>query len=128
VQHEPSDAAGCEPKLPDAPAYENTLQCCGSFYHPDRNSGAYNCVTPVATLYANCEMDALFKAARETGDAAEQAEIYGQIAAILNEDVPYNWLWFKANTNANSTDVGGFEYYPNGRETFSQIEKWTLTR
>jgi peptide/nickel transport system substrate-binding protein len=79
-------------------------------------------------MYANCEMDALFKAARETGDAAEQAEIYGQIAAILNEDVPYNWLWFKANTNANTAALSDFEYYPNGRETFSQIEKWTLTR
>lgn len=128
VQLEPSDAAGWEAKLPDATAYEISLQCCGSFYHPDRNSGAYNCETPVGTFYANCEVDGIFKAARETGDAAEQATDYARIATILNEDVPYNWLWFKANTNANSTDVGGFTYYPNGRETFAQIEDWTLTR
>jgi hypothetical protein len=31
-----------------------------------------------------------------------------------------------ANTHANSTRVGGFTYYPNARETFAQIEKWTL--
>jgi peptide/nickel transport system substrate-binding protein len=128
IQLEPSDSAGWTAKLPDTTAYEISLQCCGSFYHPDRNSGMYNCETPIATMYANCEMDALFKAARETGDAAEQAEIYGQIAAILDEDVPYNWLWFKANTNANTTALSDFAYYPNARESFAQIEKWTLTR
>jgi len=128
VQLEPSDSAGWTAKLPDTTAYEISLQCCGSFYHPDRNSGMFNCETPIATMYANCEMDALFKAARETGDAAEQAAIYAQIALILNTDVPYNWLWFKANTNANTTALSDFAYYPNARESFAQIETWTLTR
>jgi peptide/nickel transport system substrate-binding protein len=127
VELAPTDAPGWEALLPDATAYEISLQCCGSFFHPDRNSGAYNCDTPVATFYANCEMDQLFRDARATGDEEEQAAIYAQIATILNEDVPYNWLWFVGNTHANRTRVGGFEYYPNARESFSQIEKWTLT-
>jgi peptide/nickel transport system substrate-binding protein len=128
IQLDPSDAAGWEAKLPDLTAYEISLQCCGSFFHPDRTSTMFNCETPIATHYANCEMDQLFRDARETGDAAEQAAIYAQIAQILNTDVPYNWLWAVANTHANSTAVGGFTYYPNARETFAQIEKWTLTR
>jgi ABC-type transport system substrate-binding protein len=126
VELQPTDAAGWEAILPNANDYEISLQCCGSFFHPDRNSGFYNCETPVGTMYANCEMDQLFRDARETGDPEEQAAIYAQIARILNEDVPYNWLWFVANTHANSARVGGFTYYPNARETFSQIEKWTL--
>lgn len=128
IQLDPSDAAGWEAKLSDVTAYEITLQCCGSFFHPDRTSTMFNCETPIATQYANCEMDQLFRDARETGDAEEQAAIYAQIARILNEDVPYNYLWAVANTHANSTAVGGFEYYPNARESFAQIEKWTLTR
>ena len=126
VELQPTDAAGWEAILPNVNDYEISLQCCGSFFHPDRNSGAYNCEAPVGTMYANCEMDQLFRDARQTGDPAEQAAIYAQIAKILNEDVPYNWLWFVANTHANSTRVGGFTYYPNARETFAQIEKWTL--
>jgi ABC-type transport system substrate-binding protein len=125
---EPSDGPGWEAKLPDLTTYEISLQCCGSFFHPDRTSSMFNCETPIATHYANCEMDGLFKAARETGDPAEQADLYQQIARILNHDVPYNWLWAVANTHANNTAVGGFTYYPNARESFSQIEKWTLTR
>lgn len=128
VQLEPSDAAGWEAKLGDPMAFEISLQCCGSFYHPDRNAGMFNCETPVATLYANCEVDDRFKAARQTGDPAEQDRLYGEIAQILNEDLPYNWLWFKANTNANTSALSDFAYYPNGRESFSQIEKWTLSR
>ena len=123
---EPSDASGWEAKLPMVDQYEISLQCCGSNLYPDRASGAFNCEAPIATMYANCEMDALFKQARETGDAAKQAELYKQIAKILNTDLPYNWLWAVANTHANTTRLGGFTYYPNARETFAQIEKWTL--
>jgi peptide/nickel transport system substrate-binding protein len=128
VELAPTDAAGWEAILPQVDAYEISLQCCGSFYHPDRNSGAYNCETPVGTMYANCELDQLFRDARETGDAAEQAAIYAQIAAILNDDVPYNWLWFKASTNAATTALKDVAYYPNGRESFAQIETWSLER
>jgi len=128
VSLEPSDAAGWEAKLGDPTAFEISLQCCGSFYHPDRNAGMFNCETPVATLYANCEVDNRFKAARETGDPAEQARIYGEIAGILTTDLPYNWLWFKANTNANTAALSDYAYYPNARESFAQIEKWKLNR
>jgi peptide/nickel transport system substrate-binding protein len=123
---DPSDAAGWEAKLADATKYEISLQCCGSNLYPDKAAGAFNCKTPVATFYANCEMDDLFKAARQTGDAAVQATDYAKIAKILNTDLPYAWLWAVANTHANSTKVTGFTYYPNARETFAQIEKWSF--
>ncbi len=123
---EPSDAAGWEAKLPLVDQYEISLQCCGSNLYPDRASGAFNSQNPIATMYANREMDNLFLQARETGDAAKRAEIYKQIAKILNTDLPYNWLWAVANTHANTTRLSGFTYYPNARETFAQIEKWIL--
>ena len=123
---DPSDSAGWTAKLPDPTTYEISLQCCGSNLYPDKASGAFNCETPVGTFYANCDLDAKFVAARSTGDAAEQKRIYDEIAEILNDEVMYGWLWAVANTHANSTRVGGFTYYPNARESFSQIEKWTL--
>ena len=113
-------------KLPLVDQYEISLQCCGSNLYPDRASGAFNSQNPIATMYANREMDNLFLQARETGDAAKRAEIYKQIAKILNTDLPYNWLWAVANTHANTTRLSGFTYYPNARETFAQIEKWIL--
>jgi peptide/nickel transport system substrate-binding protein len=123
---DPSDSAGWTAKLPDPTTYEISLQCCGSNLYPDKASGFFNCKTPVGTFYANCDLDAKFVAARSTGDAAEQKKIYDEIAELLNEEVPYGWLWAVANTHANSTKVSGFSYYPNARESFSQIEKWTL--
>lgn len=124
---EPSDGAGWTAKLPFPGDYEISLQCCGSFFHPNQNAGFYNCENPVGTFYANCEVDQLFRDARATGDPDEQAAIYQKIARILNKAAPYDWLWFVANTHANSTAVGDFTYYPNARESFSQIEKWTLS-
>ena len=123
---DPSDSAGWTAKLPDPTTYEISLQCCGSNLYPDKASGFFNCETPVGTFYANCDLDAKFVAARSTGDPAEQKRIYDEIAEILNDEVMYGWLWAVANTHANSTRVEGFTYYPNARETFSQIEKWTL--
>ncbi len=127
VELVPLDGAGWQAMLEDHTKYEITLQCCGSNLYPDKASGAFSCEKPRGTNYANCELDKLFVDARETGDAVKQASIYAQIAEILNEDLPYNWLWAVANTHANSTTIGGFTYYPNARESFSQIEKWTLT-
>ena len=126
VELSPLDGAGWEAMLPDHTKYEITLQCCGSNLYPDKASGAFNCETPRGTNYANCALDQLFVDARETGDAAKQASIYRQIADIMNEDLPYNWLWAVANTHANRTFIGDFTYYPNARESFAQIEKWTL--
>jgi hypothetical protein len=54
-------------------------------------------------------------------------DIYNQLAMILNTDVPYNWLWAVQSTNAASKRLGGgFEIYPNGRESFTRVETWTL--
>ena len=123
---EPSDGAGWQAKLPFPGDYEISLQCCGSFFHPDRNSGMFSTDAPVGTFYGNAEVEQGFRDARETGSADEQAAIYQGIARILNAEAPYVYMWFVANTHANSTDVGDFTYYPNARESFAQIEKWTL--
>lgn len=123
---EPSDGAGWQAKLPFPGDYEISLQCCGSFFHPDRNSGMFSTDAPVGTFYGNAEVEQGFLDARATGSAEEQAEIYQSIARILNAESPYVYMWFVANTHANSTDVGNFTYYPNARESLAQIEKWTL--
>ena len=123
---EPSDGAGWQARLPFPGDYEISLQCCGSFFHPDRNSSMFSTEAPAGTFYGNPEVEQGFKDARATGSPEEQAAIYQNIARILNEASPYIYMWFVANTHANSTDVQNFTYYPNARESFSQIEKWTL--
>ena len=40
--------------------------------------------------------------------------------------MPYDWLWAVAHTDAYTDKVTGFDLYPNAREIFAQIEKWTL--
>lgn len=123
---EPSDAAAWEARLAED-NYEITLNCCGSGgLSPDIDSFVFDCEAPVATMYANCEVTDLYNQARATVDPTEQAALYDQVAQILNRDVPYGWLWAVANTHAATKDLHGAEWYPNARESFSQIEKWSL--
>lgn len=110
------------------PACELSLQCCGSEgLTPDRTSGYFNCQNPIGTFYANCAMDALFVEARSTGDPAKRAEIYNQLAGILNYEVPYLWQWRLSNFHVASNRLGGgFEIYPNPRESFYQAQTWDI--
>ncbi len=127
---QPLDGAGWENKVeePTPPDWELSLQCCGAEgLSPDRTSGYFSCTNPTGTFYANCDMDNLFNQARQTGDPAARASLYAQIAQILNTDVPYNWLWTNSNFDIVSNRLGGgFELYPNSRESFYEAYKWTI--
>ena len=67
----------------------------------------------------------LFKKAAESGDATVQADAYKQAGEIINQGAPYDWLWAVAAMHAYTDKLHPI-LYPNGRESFAQIEKWTL--
>jgi peptide/nickel transport system substrate-binding protein len=127
---QPLDGAAWENKVEEQtpPDWELSLQCCGAEgLSADRTSGYFSCTNPTGTFYANCDMDNLFNQARQTGDPAARANLYAQIAQILNTDVPYNWLWTNSNFDIVSNRLGGgFELYPNSRESFYEVYKWTI--
>jgi ABC-type transport system substrate-binding protein len=126
----PLDGAAWESKVEEAtpPDWELSLQCCGSEgLSADRTSGYFNCQNPTGTFYTNCDMDNMFAQARQSGDPAQRASLYAQLAGILNANAPYLWLWTNSNFHIATTRLGGgFELYPNSRESFYEAYKWTL--
>ena len=58
-------------------------------------------------------------------DPQKQADFYKQAGEILNQAAPYDWLWAVAHTDAYLDKLTPL-IYPNARESFAQIEKWTL--
>lgn len=124
---DPTDSAGWQDRLGTGD-YEISLNCCGSFgISPNVGSGFYSCTEPRGTFYQNCDLDQLYVDARSTGVPEERAELYAEVAQILNEDLPILFLWTVSGTHAATTRLGGYEMYPNSRESFSQVENWTLS-
>lgn len=124
---DPTDSAGWQDRLGTGD-YEISLNCCGSFgISPNVGGGFYSCTEPRGTFYQNCELDQLYVDARSTGVPEERAELYAQVAQILNVDLPILFLWTVSGTHAATTRLSGYEMYPNSRESFSQIETWTLS-
>jgi len=106
--------------------YEVSLQCCGSpGLGPWKASGIFNSVTPRGTRFGTPELDALFAKATAAGDPAVQGEAYRDAGRIINKAAPYDWLWAVAHTDA-WTDKLTPIIHPLARESFAQIEKWTL--
>ena len=80
------------------------------------NTGSYN----------NPEvMDLLREARRVSGcDIVERANIYKEIQRIMQEDMPYMWLYAMDGMYAARAEVQGFEPYP--AQMFWNIDDWTL--
>ena len=121
----PSDDAGWE-KAVSGTDYEVSIQCCGSpGLGPWKAAGIFSSVAPVGTKFGTPELDKLFTTAAQSGDPATQAAAYLQAGEIINAGAPYDWLWAVAHTDAYTSKLTPI-IYPNARESFAQIEKWTL--
>ena len=77
------------------------------------------------TKFGTPELDALFKKAAESGDEAVQDEAYRDAGRIINKAAPYDWLWAVAHTDAYTDKLTPI-IHALARESFAQIEKWTL--
>src|SRR5438477_1942725 len=77
--------------------------------------------------YTNPRICELWAAARSTPDAAKQDESYHELAKILNEDVPQVNLYSPNLVMVSTKRLdGGFKVHLNERETFMNVETWTL--
>lgn len=106
---------------------EMSMGCCGSFgVSRDWGSLLWDCTSPGKNAYANCDITDLYERARSTSDEAERDAIYDQIAALQSTEIPSLWLWTTAGVHGVSDDISGAEFYPNSRESFSQIQLWSF--
>jgi peptide/nickel transport system substrate-binding protein len=77
--------------------------------------------------YTNPRIFELWADGRATADPAEQDAIYHELAQILNEDVPQANLYSPDLVMVASKRLGGgFDIHLNERETFMDVETWTL--
>lgn len=97
---------------------------------PDVSSAYYLCAafTPGGgntTHYCNPELDELLVAGRGTPDLDERAEIYHQVALILNEDVPTIFLWSNNLIWGMNATLEGVRPGPN-QYIWWNIQEWSL--
>ena len=76
-------------------------------------------------MFNTPELDALFAKAAASGDPAVQKDAYAQAGEIVNAAAPWDWLWAVDATDAYTTKLTPI-LHPLARESFAQIEKWTL--
>jgi peptide/nickel transport system substrate-binding protein len=65
--------------------------------------------------YKNERVDALTEEGRRVVDLAGRKKIYGEIQAILADELPVIPLWHEDNVVLSNRDVTGFRILPNGR-------------
>lgn len=75
--------------------------------------------------YSNPELDAVLDEVRGEGDKAKRAELYGQVAEIVNQDAPLVYLYRQRNLTGVSSDLEGVQVYPDGllRVAFAGFKK-----
>jgi peptide/nickel transport system substrate-binding protein len=78
-----------------------------NFFHSD---GPWN-----THKYTNPEVDKLLEASRATGDQAERADLFHQVQAILQQDVPYAFLHHTIDITGFHNDVMGYVAIPELR-------------
>ncbi len=95
---------------------------------PDRSAQYFKVDDPnFESAYRNPRIFELWAQGRSTADAAAQDEIYHELAKILNEDVPQANLYSPNLVMVASKGLGGgFDIHLNERETFMDVEAWTL--
>jgi peptide/nickel transport system substrate-binding protein len=94
---------------------------------PDRSAQYFPADGKTESGYTNPRIFELWAEGRSTADPAAQAEIYHELAKILNEDVPQANLYSPDLVMVASKGLGGgFDVHLNERETFMDVETWTL--
>lgn len=63
--------------------------------------------------YSNPEVDRLLTEAQRTSDVATRRDLYGQVMAIVNEDVPIIWLTNQVRLVGTSASLEGVRLMPN---------------
>ncbi len=85
---------------------------------PDPDANLHQFVTCKGPLndgkYCNPKVDELIEKARAVGDTAERIKLYGEVAAMLEKELPIVYLYHRKLFFAHSTKVTGFKVMPDG--------------
>ncbi|HEV8489906.1 MAG TPA: ABC transporter substrate-binding protein [Candidatus Limnocylindrales bacterium] len=95
---------------------------------PDRSRQYFNPTDPkIESGYTNPRIFELWAEGRATADPAARDAAYHELARILNEDVPQANLYSPNLVMVATKRLGGgFDIHLNERETFMDVETWTL--
>jgi peptide/nickel transport system substrate-binding protein len=94
---------------------------------PDRSAQYFPKDGKTESGYTNPRIFELWAQGRATADPAKQDEIYHELAKILNEDVPQANLYSPNLVMVATKRLGGgFDVHLNERESFMDVETWTL--
>ncbi|MGH2534822.1 MAG: ABC transporter substrate-binding protein [Thermomicrobiales bacterium] len=77
--------------------------------------------------YTNATVDELYVQGQATTDEAERQRIYTEIATILNDEVPWIYLWSPNSLYALSATLQGFEAPSYSDNKFWNAETWSVT-
>ncbi|MCC7371484.1 MAG: ABC transporter substrate-binding protein [Chloroflexi bacterium] len=76
--------------------------------------------------YTNTRLDELFPAGRATTDQAQRKKIYTEAAQILNDDVPWIYLWSPNSIFAHSKKLVGFKPPSYATHNMWNADEWTV--
>ena len=78
--------------------------------------------------YENPEIDELFGQARQEADPDARAAIYQDICTVLNEEVPWGFLWVSDRFGAVTNDVENFVWTPapGGGRYYDAAHEWDI--
>ena len=89
----------------------------------------FNCVTPIFTFYAKCDIPDLYTKLMLETDAKEADKIEDDIAKILNDEVPFYTPWIRQTFNVASKKLGGsFALYANDRDSSMGVVDWVMSK
>jgi peptide/nickel transport system substrate-binding protein len=77
--------------------------------------------------YSNKQVDDLFAAGRATTDTTERKKIYTQVATILNDEVPWIFLWSPNSIFAHTKRLVGFKPPSYATHNMWNTDEWTVT-
>ncbi|HET6612931.1 MAG TPA: ABC transporter substrate-binding protein [Kofleriaceae bacterium] len=97
-----------------------------AYFHSSRIPTAEHPATLNRWRYANPKLDALLEAGRRTVGKTARIAIYGQVQAILANDVPIIPMWHEHNIAVMNVDVSHYKMLPNAR--FSGLAQATKAR
>ncbi len=128
VELAPSDSTTYLAKYNDRTQWDGFVAVGGSeALSPDRSLQYFPTDGSSESGYTNPRIFELWADGRATADAAKQDEIYHELAVILNEDVPQANLYSPDLVMVATKRLGGgFAIHLNERETFMNVETWTL--
>ncbi|MBW7457559.1 peptide ABC transporter substrate-binding protein, partial [Paenibacillus sepulcri] len=105
--------------------FEAALAYWSGRQDPDQSiyDWVYSTGTMNSSHYSNPDVDKMLDEARVETDNTKRKAIYDQVMKIIQEDIPYVYLYHGNNTLGVSKAVKGFTYIPDGMIRTVNISK-----